>query len=262
MNFICQAEALVDLQNLAKGNRHSVLLEGVSGCGKSYLASQYARMLSISDIQFVNPSVQLIKDAVDTCMKLTNPMVLVIENLDMGLLSTSYALLKFLEEPNENAYIVVTCRNVNYIPDTIISRCACISISPPLPSDLSEYVATKCSQTTNVDIVKSRLISSVKSFSDIDTILKLSINQIRYIESLSTISYKDSISNLVWKLSHSDDNSEVPIVLVLQYIAQSTDSDIIKNAAITCIKDLNTSRLGTHSVLSRFVLECKYCQGG
>lgn len=262
MNFLCQKESLESLHNLASANRHSLLIEGVPGCGKSYLASQYAQMLGIIDIQFVMPSVQAVKDAVDQCMKLTNPMVLVVENLDTGMLSTAYALLKFLEEPNENAYVVITCRNINYIPDTIISRCACITVSPPVVSDISMYSDYKCNQNGNTGVINSTLISSSKSFSDIDIILKLSENQIRYIEQLSNMQYKDSISNLVWQLSHTNDNSELPISIVMQYIASTTRSKIIRNAAITCIKDLNTSRLGTHAVLSRFVLECKYCQGG
>ena len=262
MNFLCQHEAIEALEHLSSSNRHSLLIEGVLGCGKSYLASQYAHMLNISDIQFVNPTVQAVKDALDACMRLTSPMVLVIENLDTGVLAASYALLKFLEEPNDNAYIIVTYRNINYVPDTIISRCACINVPPPIPSDMVEYAKVRCRQTSNTTILNSELLHSVKSFSDIDNLLHLSAKQLSYIDQLANIDYNDSISNIVWKLGHTDDNSEIPISLVLQHIAASTKSSVIKNAAIMCIKDLNTSRLGTHSVLSRFVLECKYCQGG
>lgn len=260
MNFLCQRESIESLEHLSSSNRHSLLIEGVPGCGKSYLASQYAHMINIPDIQFISPSVQAVKDAVDICMRLTSPMVLVIENLDTGMLSASYALLKFLEEPNDNAYIIVTCRNINYVPDTIISRCACIKVSPPVPSDIVDYAKLRCHQTSNTTILNSALLRSVKSFSDIDKLINLSTKQLLYIEQLANIDYNDSISNIVWKLGHTDDNSEIPILIVLQHIAASTKSSIIKNAAIICIKDLNTSRLGTHSVLSRFVLECKYCQ--
>ena len=115
MELISQRAALEDLHRLADANKHSILIEGSEGCGKSYIAKQYATMLDIVDFQVVEPKVQCIKEAINSCYVIDNPIVLYIENLDTGVLAASYALLKFLEEPSSHVYIVITCRNLQNI---------------------------------------------------------------------------------------------------------------------------------------------------
>ena len=107
MELISQRAALEDLHRLADANKHSILIEGSEGCGKSYIAKQYATMLDIVDFQVVEPKVQCIKEAINSCYVIDNPIVLYIENLDTGVLAASYALLKFLEEPSSHVYIVI-----------------------------------------------------------------------------------------------------------------------------------------------------------
>ena len=94
MNFICQKYSLNELQQLANKDRHSVLIEGSSGCGKTYLARQYAQMIDVYDFINVEPKVQDIRNTIDSCLQLGNKVVICIENLDKGVSGASYTLLK------------------------------------------------------------------------------------------------------------------------------------------------------------------------
>lgn len=260
MNFVCQNIAMNELDSLAKSDKHSILIEGAEGSGKTYLAMQYAQKLGIGDFQQVVPKVDVLKETINTCLQLNNPVVLCIENLDVGVAGASYVLLKFLEEPLPNTYIVVTCRNINNVPDTIVSRSAVVVTSPPVELDISSYALSKNSMRFN-ELRGSRLWSCVRTFKDADTVLNLNSQQLDYFNSLSEVAqFKDSVSNLVWKISHYADNTETPVDFVIRYLMDLINTTHVRRAGIECIRDLSQSRIASHAVLARFAFECKYCE--
>ena len=260
MNFKCQEESMNMLADLAKHDKHSILIEGVMGSGKSYLAKQYAKMLGIVDFQSIDPTVQSIRDTINAFYTIGNKAVVCIENLDIGVAGASYSLLKFLEEPTTNAYIVVTCRNIKRIPDTIVSRSAVVSTSPPIESDLVDYAMDK--DIAQYSVKKLLPIwRCARSFSDVDKILNMNEDQLKYFMNLEDkITFKDSISQMMWDFGHYPDNSEAPLELVLRYIMNICNNQHITNSAIQCLNDLNLGRIASHAVLARFCFDAKYIE--
>lgn len=260
MKFNNQQDTLNQLRSLAEGNRHSIIISGPSGCGKTFLARQYSKLLSIPDFQIISPTVQSIRDCVEENLRVGSQIVLCIENLDTGILAASYALLKFLEEPSDNAYIIVTCRNLNRIPDTIQSRSSVIDVPPPNLADITQYAQSKdiglYSTISTLNVWKC-----VHTFTDVDMLFQIPKGKLEYIESLSEIlDFKGSVTDIVWKLSHYPDNSDCPISIVLSYLVAIAPTKHIRDAAMQCMQDLALNRLGSVAVLSRFVFECKYCE--
>lgn len=260
MEFRSQNDSIIELNKLAENHRQSVLIEGPLGCGKTYLAKQYSNMLNISDFIEVSPKVADIRQAIESCIVNTNNMVLCIENLDLGVKSASYTLLKFLEEPYPNVYIIVTCRSIDSIPDTIISRSAVVTVTPPTSFDLSDYAETK--DFSKFHMLESRLVwKCCRTLSDVDNVLAMSIDQIQYYENLSNVcKCNDSVSNLVWSMSHYDSNQECNLELAIRSISYLMNSPFATNCGIECIKDLNQGRISKHAILSKFVMNIKYCE--
>lgn len=258
MNLKFQESAIHELELLANSDRHSVLIEGPVGCGKSFLAKQYGKLLNVVDFASVTPTVQGIRDALNASYNLTSPVVFCIENLDTGVLGASYTLLKFLEEPTQNVYIVVTCRNRFNVPDTIISRSTCVTVASPIDRDVNDYAELK-------DIVKYRQLSEhavwkgVKTLNDVEEVFRLTPQQLTYFQNLTTtLHFKDTVANIIWQLGHFEDNTETNLQFVLNYIIAITKSDSVRTHAIECVKDLLKSRIASHAVLAKFVFECKY----
>lgn len=256
----CQKEAIEQLNILSQSDRHSILIEGPEGTGKSYLANMYAKNLGIEDFEVVKPTVSDIREAVETCMNLSNKIVLCIENLDTGVASASYALLKFLEEPINTAYIVVTCRNIKKIPDTIISRSSVVSCSALLPSDIEKFAE-------DIDVIKysrlqnTRLWRCVRTLSEIKLVLSMTDDKLSYFDKMDELcKFNDSVSNLVWKFSHFEDNSETPIALVIKYISDVKNSANVRSCAANCLKEITQARIAKHTVLTKFMFECKYTE--
>ena len=255
-----QKSALEELTQFAENNVHTIIIEGPEGCGKTYLAKQYAKMLDVSDFISIEPKVSDIRQAVDSSIETKSPMVLCVENLDLGVASAAYTLLKFLEEPIPTAYIVVTCRNIVNVPDTIISRCAVTTVTTPIVSDILSY-AEQLNYDKYLATKRSKLWGCARTFKDANTILNLTSDQQEYFKSLtSMLSFSDSISNMMWKLGHYPDKSETPIDLVMRYIISITKSEHIKRIAIECISNLSTAKIATHATLAKFLFESKYTE--
>lgn len=260
MIFKSQVETIEELKKLASSNRQSVMIVGPSGSGKSYLAQQYANLSGIDDYSAIDPKVSDIREALDSCLTISNKVLLEIKNLDSGVPAASYTLLKSLEEPLPHVYIVITCRNADHVPDTIISRSAVVNLGPPTLSDIDNYGKQK--DTLKFNNVSSRLAwKCVRSFTDADDVLNMTLDEIQYYESLSELcKFKDSVSNLVWKLGHYDSNKECNLELAIRSVIELMHNPFITQCGIDCIRDLNRGRIAQHAVLAKFIFNAKFCE--
>lgn len=260
MDARSQKSALQQLKQFADRDVHSIVIEGPEGCGKTFVAKEFARLVKISDFISVVPKVAELKQTIATCIDLGTPVVLCIENLDTGVLSASYSLLKFLEEPLPTVYVIVTCRNIENIPDTIVSRCPVATVATPHIADLEEYAKIRNAAAYS-NIANLLIWRCARTFKDVDTILGFRDDQLLYFHTLShVLKFKDTVSNLMWKLGHFDDKSEAPTILVIRYLVETTDDPHVKNAGIQCISELSKSRIAAHAIIAKFIFECKYCE--
>lgn len=261
LKFVSQQQPLAELQNCAQHNRHSILLEGPQGVGKTFLAIKFAKeMIKIPDYILVEPKVDAVREAITTGLNLQVPIVIIIENLDLGVKGASYALLKFLEEPKDNVYIMVTCRNIRNVPDTIISRSVCITCPPLIAADIELY--SKELNPEQYDYLRHQLIwKCATSLHDAKRILELTYDQLKYFENLkSMFKFDKAIYDMSWKLQRYDDGTPTPVDLVINYIVNMCGDKTVKTAGLNCLKDLSLKRISENAVICRFLFECKYCE--
>lgn len=257
MEFKNQQEALSRLHIYADCRRQAILICGPSGAGKTYLAKQYSYMLNIPDFQIIDAKVGTVREAIESSYALSNDMVLCIENLDVGVDGASYALLKFLEEPKLNTYLVVTCRNIRQIPDTIVSRCVTIDVPRMTADDLLLYASSSNPTVLPTLQADNTLWKCVRAPSDIDALSQLSSEQLKYFPSVcGFIDTKNSVSTIVWRFQKFPDNTSTPIRIVIRYLMYSNSTWV--QPCINCLNAIASGRLGTHAALSRLAFELKY----
>lgn len=257
MIFENQRIAVEQLNMLAHSNRHSILIEGPEGSGKSALAEMYRGMVGCQEFTMVEPNVQQLRNAIDSCFNLSESTLICIENLDMGVVSASYTILKFLEEPAENIYIVVTCRNRYKIPDTIISRSAVVTIDPPTTKSIVAYAKHR---HPDLEIESHPLFRCIRTFSDVDKLSRMSRDQVDYFHTFTQLDFGESVSNMAWKLSHYPDNTDLPITFAIRYIMNLTQNVHVHRCGVQCLDDLNLGRLASHAVVSKFCMDLKYTE--
>lgn len=258
MEFKNQKLSLEQLSLLAEHNTHSILIDGCSGSGKTYVAMKYATLLSIDDIQIVKPAVNEIRDSLESCINLTNKILIIVENADLGVVSVFSTMLKFLEEPLDHVYVIVTCRNIQFVPDTIISRCAVVSLTTPFQEDVVQYAKEKDIKKFD-NLHGMKLWKIINSFSDVDFIYSLNMDDLTYIENTSIEWLKKlPVSNSMWKLNHFGDNSTLPPEYPLRMMMNDSKDPYVKRLCLQCLNDIQKTNIASHVVLAKFALDIKY----
>ena len=87
--------------------------------------------------------VDLIRSANEFLQKtaqLADAKVVIIQSCEKMTESAANALLKTLEEPTNNSYLLLVCNDVNLLLPTILSRCSIVTIKPPTGNDLKSIV--------------------------------------------------------------------------------------------------------------------------
>lgn len=262
MIFEFQSECYDQLKLLADHKHRSILIEGLEGSGKTYMAKQYSDMVHSDQFVTVNSSVQDIRDAIQSCYEVDGQVSICIENLDSGVVAASYALLKFLEEPVDGVYVIVTCRNMYDIPDTIVSRSSVVSLNTPTRSDIFKYISHKYKNKHNggsINIQDTQLFSCISSFKDVDTVFNMSESDIEYFESsLTDLDFSASTNTMIYKLSKYPDGRDCPVDLVIRFIMSSTKSLVVHRIGLDCLNELSKKRLGKYAILGKFCMDLKY----
>lgn len=262
MNLSCQVTCLSLLKQYAETDRHSVLIEGSTGCGKSYCVQVFAQLLAVDDVIVVPPTVSEVKAAIDSCYNTEQRLLLCIDNLDKGVAGASYALLKFLEEPKQNVYVVVTCNSSYSVPSTILSRSVVATIGQPTSLDFAAYAKNR-DENKYLMLHTHAVWAGIRSFQDIDYIYAMTASQQEYFNNLHDLIQsnklsKDSVSSIMWLLGHYPDNAETNLVFVMQFLLGQKLDAYMQKVCIHCLTDLQKARIASHVVLAKLAMELKY----
>lgn len=259
MELEYQDSALNQLRILADKDVHSILISGLRGSGKTYCSKQFAISKNISTFHVIKPTVAELKATIDSSYRLQDLQVICIENLDDGSTAASQVVLKYLEEPLSNVYIIVTCVNTAKVPDTILSRSISVELEHPRVNELAQYARSLNAQRYNA--YKDYLVyKTAKTLSDIKQILNLTLDQIKYYEQFCNVQEftKLSVNDMMWMLGHYSDNSKADLKLSLRCVLKSLDGSSKSKFILNSLLAVESSRLSETAILGRLALDLKY----
>ncbi|MDT0594326.1 DNA polymerase III subunit [Glaciecola petra] len=170
-----QNDLFVRLQN--QQLHHGILLDAAKGCGEEHLIVVLAKAIvcesknacgqckscalfvaqSHPDIKWVKsdkPSIGVdqireVGDFVVSTSQLLGNKVVIIPDIQRLTESASNSLLKTLEEPNSNTYILLSTTELQYVLPTIKSRCEKIRVSLPKVEESLAWLQQKTDKTVN-----------------------------------------------------------------------------------------------------------------
>lgn len=198
------------LDNISKLNidtfPRSTLLIAEKGMGKHTLVNYIKD--NILKFPLLNITENLSSDLIDKIYRNPNPYIYVIDLSDITEKAQN-VMLKFIEEPLNNAFIFLLAENQNTVLDTVLNRCVIFEFENYSRDELKTFI----SDAENVDLILSVLKSpgkiltvNTKNIQDIiDTCEKIvtKLNQANYANTLSItnkINFKDSFDKFDFNL--------------------------------------------------------------
>lgn len=167
MNMIGQDSLINKINNLTLDSfPRSIILVGEKGSGKHLICSYISQKF---ELDVIDISMSLDLDTINQINQRVKPYLYIIDIESLVAKSTfikcQNTILKFLEEPLNNAYIVILCPNLNLLLPTIQNRCQVWLLNPYSPEILNQFLD---SSTDNTNILKlARTPGELKSLSEI-----------------------------------------------------------------------------------------------
>lgn len=173
MNIIGQKKLLKTIDDLLakdKFPRFSILV-GPAGSEKEKVANYVAQGLKAQQA-YIGTKVESIREMVDVSYKAVVPTLFVIADADNMSQAAKNAMLKVTEEPQTNAYFLMTVTSINTVLATIRSRGQIFYCDPYEPKQLIDY-AKSIQDLSEVDI---HAISNVcQTPGDVDSLMRMGI---------------------------------------------------------------------------------------
>lgn len=159
-NFVGHSSLIENFKNrCSNGNlSHAQLISGEDGIGKSILAEILGKLILNGDlnreyVDIINykPSkasfgVDDVREIIDEVNKKPfegDKKVIIIHQGNNLTIQAQNALLKTIEEPPTEVYIIILCESLELILDTIKSRCEIYKLTPLTKDELYKYIAIK-----------------------------------------------------------------------------------------------------------------------
>ena len=159
-NFVGHSSLIENFKNrFSNGNlSHAQLISGEDGIGKSILAEILGKLILNGDlnreyVDIINyrPSkasfgVDDVREIIDEVNKKPfegDKKVIIIHQGNKLTIQAQNALLKTIEEPPTEVYIIILCESLELILDTIKSRCEIYKLTPLTKDELYKYIAIK-----------------------------------------------------------------------------------------------------------------------
>ena len=157
-NFVGHSSLIENFINrCSNGNlSHAQLISGEDGIGKSILAEILGKLILNGDlnreyVDIINykPSkasfgVDDVREIIDEVNKKPfegDKKVIIIHQGNKLTIQAQNALLKTIEEPPTEVYIIILCESLELILDTIKSRCEIYKLTPLTKDELYKYIA-------------------------------------------------------------------------------------------------------------------------
>lgn len=119
----------------------SLLLEGPWGCGKHTLVKEISEKLNL-EIQDITDLLTL--ETLDNISISTFPKIYLIDTYSISIREQN-VILKFLEEPLKNSYIILLCTSKNKLIETVVNRCMCLSFESYTQEELKVFLSKNIS---------------------------------------------------------------------------------------------------------------------
>lgn len=153
--MIGQEKLLENISTLIKENRlpKFCILYGARGWGKKHLTREIANLMKVDLVMFEN-KVDDLRECIKLAYEQTSPILYVLTGGDTMSVAAKNSILKLIEEPPINAFIIMLVENEETILPTIKSRAYSLKMDNYTVKELKAYLNEKDHAFTEDEIEK------------------------------------------------------------------------------------------------------------
>lgn len=143
--YICgQKELISRIDNLTDKNKFPrfCIISGGEGFGKKVLSEYISKKLGCVFVP-CDIKVESVRETIYNAYAVSNKTLYMFFDCDNMSLAAKNALLKVTEEPPNNAYFIMTVRDLSSVLGTLISRATVFNMSSYTIDDIKEYAKEK-----------------------------------------------------------------------------------------------------------------------
>lgn len=200
----------------------SVMLLGAQGSGKHTLCTYISNHLNLKIENITNNLTQEMIEEISTRVE---PSIYLIETSKITVREEN-TILKFLEEPLKNAYIILIAESKNRLLDTIINRCQIWALESYSKETLSQFI-------TREDIDKELVLElahtpgQVKKYSSVN--LKEYDELAEKILGFIDVASVPNTLTLVDKLSYKDEPDKLDVNIFFNVLLHESWAYVVDN---------------------------------
>lgn len=218
---------IFDLWKIRNAYPHFILIAGDEGSGRRSLAFKLAEIMDARITLVEDLSAGSVRNVIETSASIDIPMVYVFVNADGMSLASKNSLLKFTEEPPENAYIVMTLTKIENTLPTLQSRSQHLIVAPYTYDELMQICNNSklCRIATTPGMLK-RLQDMPEV--DVDKMIETASKLVNYIHRVSLANAFKSASSI--KFKESDRGFDFDIMMAtIKCILSQVSNKLIDN---------------------------------
>lgn len=214
-------QAILDgytLRNVPK----TMLFLGQDGCGKRWVSTRFAKQLGLDAVE-VDPAITADMLLEYSACPIPKMYLINLKEFDER---QQNKILKFIEEPSSNTYIILRAESEVGVLPTILNRCVKYAFEDYTPEQLKEFAwAVKCDD--------DRLYSVCKTPGQLNNLPEDNLNGAfalcdTIVKALPVANYANTIS-LVTHVNVKDDASKIDFGLFFEVLAYVAFEDYKKN---------------------------------
>ena len=212
----------------------TVLIVGEAGSGK-HLVVDYIKN-NIIKLPLIDMTGTISDEYLDNVYRNPNPSIYLIDFSSITEKAQN-TILKFTEEPPNNAFIILICEHRSLVLNTILNRCIVFDMDKYTDSELQQFVADGIDSEVILKVIRTpgKLIhTNLKVFEEAVLLCDKIINKI------SIASYPNTLS-IAGKVNYKDEYDKIDVEMLLDLLCfsmveaykHSNDIKILKMYEIT-----------------------------
>lgn len=240
----------------------SLMLVGPQGAGKHLLCREIAERFSLPQMDITN---ELTLENIEEMYNRVEPYLYIIRVNEISVKEEN-TILKFLEEPLKNAFIVLIAETDNGILQTILNRCQIWYLQPYKKEFLASFVTDPNSLVLMIADTPGQvqLLSSI----NLTEALALADKIITKIHMASVSNTLTLVSKVGFKEEPSKINIKLFVKIVLhrfrEFIKNTNDAKLVTGYYLTneLSKNLGVKNLDQKLLFERYLIQLRSCMRG